>query len=249
MLRQLRFDFYKITRSKVITWQWLLPFLLLLLLPLIRYGINKSVEPVVDDIVSAGNGLLLVSIIFSVLLVSKDFSSGYIKNVRTFSNTLFYILSKFVYIAAVCVLYLVFEFFIEWAFSAIFSEGILYNPELTAFPTKDFVLMYVIEALNAIAIGMVCCFLCVLLKRDYVVFIITLSYLFFISANIYMAIDGIYDTPTFNVRNYTLFGFNSFHYYGERAEGIYTKGLLVQICYIVVFGFFSWLILKKRDVV
>ena len=249
MLRQLRFDFYKITRSKVITWQWLLPFLLILLFPLIAYGINKSVESVVDDIVSAGNGLLLVSIIFSVLLVSKDFSSGYIKNVRTFSNALFYILSKFVYIAAVCILYLVLEFFIEWAFSAIFSEGILYNPELTAFPTKDFLLMYVIEAINAIAVGMLCCFLCVLLKRDYVVFIITLSYLFLISGMIYQVIDGIDSTSPFNVRNYTLFGLSSFNYYGERAEGIYTKGLLVQICYIVVFGFFSWLILKERDVV
>ena len=248
MLRQLRFDFYKITRSKVITWLWILPFLLILLLPLLSYGINKSDEPVVDHIASVGNGLMLVSIVFSVLLVSKDFSSGYIKNVRTFSNTFFYILSKFVYIAAVCILYLVLEFFIEWAFSAIFTEGILYDPELTAFPTKDFVLMYVIEALNAIAIGMVCCFLCVLLKRDYVVFIITLSYLFLLSALLYSVIDGIYG-PEFNIREYTLFNFSAYNYYGERAEGIYTQGVIVQICYIVVFGFFSWLILKKRDIV
>ncbi len=246
MLRQLKFDFYKITRSKVITWQWLLTGLILILDPLLIYVISENQVSVVERLITTTQ-LTLPLVVFSVLFISRDISSGYIKNIYTFSNKLKYVLSKVVWILVFCVLGQVLEFLFHWVMNAISGINMLYDVS-QPFPLQEFVLMETMNMLHGVAIGVFCIFLCLLLKKDYIVLIILFSYLFVIGGMVYGLIENLFNYSV-QIYPYTIFGYNM-HYstikYTE--EGIFA-GVVLPICYIVVFGFFSWLILKKRDVV
>ena len=97
MLKQLKFDFYKLVKSKTLLVFWILPILLLLVNPVLSYVIQGGKSSVFDHLNSSSSSLFLAIIVFAVLLTAKDFSSGYIKNVYSFSDKLCYILSKIIY--------------------------------------------------------------------------------------------------------------------------------------------------------
>src|SRR5699024_186732 len=123
-----------------------------------------------------------------VLFISRDISSGYIKNIYTFSNKLKYVLSKVVWILVFCVLGQVLEFLFHWVMNAISGINMLYDVS-QPFPLQEFVLMEAMNMLHGVAIGVFCIFLCLLLKKDYIVLIILFSYLFVIGGMVYGLIE------------------------------------------------------------
>ena len=247
MLKQLKFDFYKILKSKTMLFFWILPLLLLLLEPVLFYVIQGEKLSVFAQLRSSSSNLFLAVIVFSVLLCAKDISSGYIKNIYTFSNKLCYILSKVVYLFAFCLTYMIAEFLINTIFNVFTGVCMIYDVNKDLFPAGSFFLSMFTEALNSTAIGVVCCFLCMLLKKEYIVLIIALLYLFVGSGAVYIVINTIIGHG-FSIEPYTLFSFWPTVDYDNLFWETILPGVIVPVCYILVFGFFSWLILKKRNV-
>ena len=249
MLRQLRFDFYKITKSKVIGWCFIIPLLLLFLGPATKYIINTSAMSTISNIRDVSGNLHIALYVVGIEFTTSDFSSGYIKNVYQFSNKLQYLLSKVIYVFIFCVLFLGLEFLIGWLFNTIWGNETLFEPEYD--DVKAYIYTMIAELLNGVALGIFLCFLSALVKKNYIVFIIAFSYTFVLGNLLYSAINGLFSQDNgFVIQPYTLFGFIRPNiYYMLKDDGNYLTPIFVQICYIVVFGFFSWLILKKRDVV
>lgn len=247
MLKQLKFDFFKLVKSKTLLVFWILPLLLLLLNPVLSYVINGGKSSVFDHLNASSSSLFLAIIIFSVLLTAKDFSSGYIKNVYSFSDKLCYILSKIIYFFAFCLIYLIAEFLIDAFFNVVTGVCLIYDVERDNFTVGAFFLSTFTEALNGMAIGTVCCFLCVLFKKEYIVLIIALIYLFVGNMGIYVAINTVIGHG-FSIQPYTLFGFWPRFDYNNIFWEMIMPGVIVPLCYTLVFGFFSWLVVKFRNV-
>lgn len=247
MLNQLKFDFFKLVKSKTLLVFWILPLLLLLLEPVISYLIQGGKSSVFSELNSSSSNLFLAIIVFSVLLTAKDFSSGYIKNIYSFSNMLCYILSKIIYFFAFCLIYLIAEFLINAFFNVVTGVCLIYDVEFDDFTVGAFFLSTLTEALNGMAIGTVCCFLCVLLKKEYIVLVITLIYLFVANMGIYVAINTVIGHG-FSIQPYTLFSFWPRFDYKNLFWEMIMPGVIVPVCYALVFGFFSWLVVKFRNV-
>lgn len=249
MLRQLRFDFYKITKSKVIGWCFIIPLLILLIGPANTYIINTSAMSTISNLRAVSGNLNIALYVVGIVFITSDFSSGYIKNVYQFSNKLQYLLSKVIYVFIFCVLFLGLEFLIGWMFNTIWGNETFIDPMMD--DVKAYLFTMIAELLNGVALGIFLCFLSSLVKKNYIVFIIAFSYTFVLGNLLYSAINGLFPQDSgFVIQPYTLFGFIRPNiYYMLKNDGNYLTPIFVQICYIVVFGFFSWLILKKRDVV
>lgn len=214
--------------------------------PIISYLIHEQQISVIDSLHKSSN-LILAIIVFSVLFTAKDLSSGYIKNIYTFSNKLCYIFSKVIYFFIFSLIYVIGEFLIDLLLNLLVGVGVIYNLENGPFPAGAFFLSAFTEVLNGTAISTVCCFLCVLLKKEYIVLVIALLYLFVISGAIYIAIDNLVGGD-FSIKTYTIFNFYPKVDYDKLFWSTIMPGVIVPVCYILVFGFFSWLILKKRNV-
>lgn len=247
MLKQMKFDFYKLVKSKTLLVFWILPILLILVNPVLSYVIQGGKSSVFAELNSSSSSLFLAIIVFAVLLTAKDFSSGYIKNIYSFSDKLCYILSKIIYFFAFCLIYLIAEFLINAFFNAITGVCLIYDAEFDKFTVGSFFLSTFTEALNGTAIGTLCCFLCVLFKKEYIVLIIVLLYLFVGNMGIYVAINTVIGHG-FSIQTYTLFGFWPRFDYKNLFWEMIMPGVIVPVCYALVFGFFSWLVVKFRNV-
>ena len=76
--------------------------------------------------------LILISWIFIIPFVTKDFSSKFTKNLvpdYSLSDRIFYVLSKFVYIVAFCVLYMLLQFIVEIIFNYTLGEHCMHKYE------------------------------------------------------------------------------------------------------------------------
>lgn len=253
MLKQLKFDFYKILKSRALFVVWILMLLFCLVNPVMAI-VQKSTDDVYSQLQASG-AMIPVSIIFSVLLSAKDLSSGYIKNIYSFTNKLCYIVSKVVYIFSCCLIYALGEILFAVIGNYCFGSGVFYDASRYSlgeiFPLGYFIADYMLEILNCTAIGVVCCFLCMLLKKEYIVLIIMLLYLFLGSSSLYAVINNLAGAD-FYIEPYTLFGFSMNGGVTSISDNLFWEtilpGVIVPVCYILVFGFFSWLILKKRNV-
>ena len=247
MLNQLKFDLYKLAKSKTFLVFWIVPVLLVSVVPVLSYVVRIGEMSVLSNIRDGSSSLFLAVIIFSVLFSTKDFSSGYIKNVYSFSNKLYYILSKVIYLFAFCLAYLVVEFLVDMIFNFCFGPGIIYNVAYDHFPRGEIFLSPLTEVLNGTAIGVVCCLLCMLTKREYIVLVVALVYLFIGSGTVYSLINSIVGEG-FEVQPYTLLSFIPRINYKDIFNSTILPGIIVPVCYIIVFGSLSWLILKTRNV-
>lgn len=104
MLNVLRFDFYKLTRSKKLKVFYIIAAAALLIINLINYfTIDRKGTSVLGMMRFSYNVSCGVLIVFFVaFFVGEDFLSGYIKNIYANTNKLYYVLSKIIYIAAFC---------------------------------------------------------------------------------------------------------------------------------------------------
>ncbi len=252
MLKMLKFDFYKIFKSKMLLIFFIIALCTVLVNPLM-FSLKNSFS-VYSNLFDSTPILSYVSWLFIVPFVTKDFSSKYTKNFAanySLSDRIFYVLSKLVYIAAFCVLYMLLQLVVEIIFNYTLGthcmykkEGdMLYQPDY--FTVDEFYLRYFIWTLNCIAAGTVYLFLCLLLKREYIAIIIVLPYIFLCN-EFYRLIDiFVYErlhVKTFNMSYYTIFGLDPGDYSGKEP-GI---KIAILLSYMTVFIAGSFLVFAKK---
>lgn len=215
MLKMLRFDFYKIFKSKALLSVFIVTLGLAILDPLILF--DKTDYSILPSLFY-WNCLGFLPITFVVPFVSKDFSSKYIKNVYSsysFADKIYYILSKVVYIFAMCVIWFLLRFASHSIFTLIRSaaadEKIVFvfvdllnhpNATLNEFVSNG-LFYYFSQMMGCFAEGMLCMFLCVLLKKEYIVIIVVVLYWFVLSGLVYGLIG---DTANYFKDNLSIFG-------------------------------------------
>ena len=107
MLNVLKFDLYKIVKSKTLRAFWILTALLILLRPLLTYVINKETNISVMGSLRQGGEITLAVVVFACLFSCKDYSSGYVKNLYGNVKNIEYALSKVICIALFCIVYVI----------------------------------------------------------------------------------------------------------------------------------------------
>src|SRR5699024_452596 len=127
------------------------------------------------------------------------------------------ILSKLFYIFALCLLYFILDFIVNIIFTAAANpeDWMMYNPERDYFTVGFFYFRYIAQMINAVAAGSLLMLLCVLIKREYIVFIIVLPYLFLFSYMLYEFINDMVallaekmrlEIDRFDIKPFTVFG-------------------------------------------
>ena len=258
MLKMLRADLYKISKSKVL--------LILLIILFFATSLNSifGIESQISNNFSVYSNLFSdnilpgVSWIFVVPFVAKDLSSGFIKNIfpsYSGADKAYYILSKLFYIFALCLLYYIFNFIVNIIFAAAANpdDWMMYNPERDSFTIGFFYLFYIAQMMNAMAIGSLLMLLCVLIKREYIVFIIVLAYMFLLGPMLYEFINDTVallaekmhlEIDRFDIDPYTVFG--GFNILSSRKS--YTViPFVLGICYTIVFTLLSYVAVRRRS--
>ncbi len=246
MLKILRFDFYKIFHSKVLLGLLIFTFCCTLINPVLSYVINDSTSTVYSNLMQP-NILFGILWIFAVPFAAKDISSNYVKNlVPSYSekDKVFYILSKVVYIVLFCLAFMLLSFLVEIVFNYIFGAKCMYDPAQDNFTVGQFYLQYICGFWNYAAMGTLFLFLSVLLKKEYIVLIIVLPYLFILSSLLYGAVNALVGDG-FSIEKYTIFGIDRIVYYSSLKES--WSYILTSTCYIAVFSVLSWLVFRKRS--
>ena len=246
MLKNLRFDFYKIFHSKVLLGLLIFMFCCTLLNPIIWYVIKDSTTATVYGDLMQPDVLLGFLWVFAVPFAAKDISSNYAKNlVPSYSekDKIFYILSKVIYIVLFCLAFMLLNMLVEIAFNYIFGAKCIYDPA-DGITVGEFYLYYFCRFWNYAAMGTLFLFLSVLLKKEYIVLIIVLPYLFMLSVMLYGAVNALAGDG-FSIQKYTVFGINGILYYSSLKESWFY--VLTSTCYIAVFSVLSWLVFRKRS--
>ena len=261
MLKMLKFDFYKIFKSKIILSFFIIALCTVFLDPIMYHIATESGDSVYASLYNIGAIPIMTSWIFIVPFVTKDFSSKYTKNFAanySLSDRMFYVLSKLVYIVAFCVLYMLLQFVVEIMFNYTIGEHCMYKvagqfTDGDRFTVGEFYLRYFVWTLNSITVGAVLLFLCLLLKREYIVLIIIVPYLLYFNFMFYSLINSIavkhfHADEYFDISYYTVFGGEPG---GEKGEP-YGGKIAILLSYMAVFiagsiGIFAKKGLKDGD--
>lgn len=255
MLKMLKFDFYKIFKSKMLLAFFIITLCLVFADPIMNYVPYHNYDSVYSNLYHSGPILVMTSWLFIVPFAAKDFSSKYTKNLfanYSLADRIFYVLSKILYIVAFCVLYMLLQFVVEIIFNYALGEGCMYKvagefTEGDSFTIGEFYLNYFVQTLNCIAAGMVYLFLCLLLKREYIVLIIILPYIFYLAPMLYNLIDSLVvkylHIKNFCICFYTVFGMFQIASNLEPSNGI---KIAVLLGYLVPFIAGSFLVFAKK---
>lgn len=250
MLKMLKFDFYKIFKSKMLLAFFIIVLCLVLFQPILNYAGGYNHESVYANLYNASGTFIMFMWIFIIPFAAKDFSSKYTKNFTanySLSDRMFYVLSKLIYIAAFCVLYMLLQFVVEIIFNYTLGEGCMYD-KFDNLTVREFYLNYFVQTLDVIAAGTVYLFLCLLLKREYIVLIIILPYVFYLGPTLYSFIDSLVykhlHIHTFNINYYTIFGMCQGISDTEPSNGI---KIAVLFSYMAVFIAGSFLVFAKKS--
>ena len=259
MLKMLKFDFYKIFKSKALLSVFIVSRCVAFLDPLSSALIYKNDASPFLDHISQWMAFEIFIFIFVVPFVCKDFSSKFIKNTYSsysFADKLYYVLSKAIYIFAICVIWFLLHFasylicdLIECAIEKRVFEFVSTLTYSTPWNIELF--RYFCLMINCFARGMLCMFLCMLFKREYIVIVLIVLYTFFLNDLLY---QGLYNAMgeikghEF-VWNYTIYGMS------DRLPGDggvkmarLTNNMYVMFGYSFGFIVLSWLCFIARGV-
>ena len=263
MLKALRYDFYKIFKSKALLGVFVASVCLSFLDSFLvgfdhgdtSLGCNLNIPMLVQ----------YLPLVFTVPFACKDFSSKFTKNVfpeYSLKDKIYYVLSKAVYIFAVNLIWYVVFFLSYCAFVSVrchvqnvpfMFECVSYDGSITT-PAWQIIFVYFCVIINAFAVEMVLLFLSILMKKEYFVLVffvlyIALSPRMYDAFNTAMGLDefGFSQFEWFTVfgMQYRLRGSYSHAEINIRRAG-YTQCFLVSLGYSVLFGFLSCLVVAKK---
>ncbi len=251
MFKMLKFDLYKIIKSKMLLVVFILSLCLILVYPIATYVINNNSESsVYGNLYSRQWTLFSLLWVFVVPFVSKDFSSNYIKNLCPSykkADRIYYILSKVIYIILFCLIYALLTLGIEIVFNYIFGAKCMYKgaTDYISYTKREFYLRYFSNFLNCIALGSLLLFLCTILKKEYIVLIIVLPYLFLFGSVLYSAINSIVGND-FSIEKYTIVGMNTSIMFIGNEKG-YLLPIGLSLGYTGLFTLLSCIVFQKKD--
>lgn len=247
MLQTLKFDLYKILKSRSMIFVWVITGLLLVSSPLMNYLLHQNSGSVMKSILGTGGSMPLSTWFFVAVFSTKDYSSGYIKNIWTSSNKFYFVISKLIYCLLFCMIYCILTFLLDWFFNLIFAGGIIHSSQ-DDFLVIHFIINELSIILNSTAIGSVTILLCVLVKKEYIALIIMSAY-FFVLAGV-VEIGNFIFGQAIDFRDFTIFlnQLNLMTIPLNIFEGIILPGFIVPGVYIIVSIFLSWIIVRSRKI-
>lgn len=244
MLNVLKFDIYKIFKSR-----WLNVFLicsavLCFLNPILDYLILKSGTSVLSNM-KGDNVPQFIIALFAVLFCTKDFSTGFISNFYSRQNKTAYVVSKIIILFTVTILFCALTFFIHCIFDKLFSYGEFYGEKYNDVNENLYHIIYIIlfKTFGTAVFGVVIMLACFLVKNTVAMLIGTMTYMFF-GEFLYRLIDGIVGNH-FSFARYTSFGTIN-HLIISSATWEFTTSLIVLIVYFVVCSVLSVIAFYKK---
>lgn len=264
MLKALRYDLYKLFKSKALLGVFIASVCLSFFdafLVWFAYG-----ETSVCQSLSAPMLVQFLPLVFTVPFACKDFSSKFTKNVfpeYTLKDKICYVLSKAVYIFAVNLIWYILFFLSYCAFVSVrchvqnvpfVFEYIRYDGSIAVSASQG-IFQYFCVIINAFAVEMVLLFLSFLVKKEYFVLVFFVLY-FALSPSIYDAFNDVLRIDSFDadfrrIQWFTVFGMQ----YKIRSVppgnentvfALYTRSTFISLGYSVLFGFLSCLVVAKK---
>ncbi len=246
MLNVIKFDLYKIFRSTVLKVWLFVSILFCTLIPFVTRVANTSNCGILSAIFNEQSYLQFPVLIFALLLGAKDIQSGYIKNIYSKLNKLYYILSKIVCVA----LYSIYVYAVYWimhiAFGVIFGGvGFIESVDRnTRFTTNNFLLNVLTNILVLVSVGALGVLLTNLIRNQPIAIIVALLYVFMISGFVYQILDDIFTWGVSGrVQNFFIIGLSSV------VNGVCTiQDVLVSLGWLIGSFISSYLIFRNRSV-
>lgn len=260
MLNILKYDFYKLTHSKKLKIFYIIAISITFLVDAISYIAEGNNASVLNYMYSSYSTVTCCILVFFVpLFVGEDFTSGYIKNVYTNTNKLYYVLSKLIYIIAFCVTMWLVEFVIYALFVYIFggrcivskrdyinryntaSENTKFDPK-AAYLTEIFS-MFGLKLLGFIGVGAIMMFFTALFKNDIIVACVGFAYSFFLSG---LIVNFLRDSTHFLAEYFLPFG--TMRLCMSLAWEKVLGSSLTLAGFSILFTALTWVIVKFRRV-
>lgn len=258
MLSTIRYDGYKTIKS-VSSWIILATlFLFSCFCILIIYVDSALVEFVTSSTfiesmsiidwcveVTEGDFLLPFSLAFSIMCISSEYSSGFIKNIyRAYKNKFFYVISK----AILIVIYSVCMVIVSYV-AVILICPIAFNAQFCGF-SAEFVKYTLAKILYVSAFGTFSVLIGLLIRKGIIAIIVLYGYSFIVSAMLYQGINQlfvrVFQVSDFDISKYTLIGNISITNL-ETTWQQYLIGCGVAVVVLALCIILGSLAFKKRD--
>lgn len=187
MLRQLRFDLYKLLKSRTMWGIYIASFLLCLVNPAITAIAGQADTFYNTLVIKSPSFFLRVSVIlFVVFYVGMDHASGYIKNIYSSLGKAAYLSVKAIYLFIFIVLWYLFYMLLTCIFCAAAGMPVKYqsyDPAVGLVAFKIFA-----ECFSVFGYGMIVALLVLSTKNRLVALVIALVY-YFVSPHLFALID------------------------------------------------------------
>ena len=277
MLNALRYDFYRMFKSKGMCATLIVCLLWTLFMSFFMYFIKEPQMPVAIMMLSdRDDPRALAFVVFCCVFFWGDFSSGFVKNFRrnTTATSLYRLLSKLICMLTFAVFLELFYLAINTLFCYVrahdivgdyFFLGIPKDPELH-FPfmrewasVEDMIICMCLHVEYMVATGLLILAAYSIVRSGIVVSIASLVY-YMLCENLYLAIEGIFHMKAWTFMNYTVVGNLKYAYYfvHYKYEGVYPDYIInphfdvrlgmIGLGYVIVLFFITWLAMKKREV-
>lgn len=201
MLRQLRFDGYKLIHSRMLWIVYAVVFALALVIPIQEAALHNSVFSALTDVTPPVMLIQISVVLFAAFFVGADFRSGYIKTVVSRVEWAKYILSKMIYVFVFCILWICLFHLLQLAIIPMGGGGVV-----TVFESKvDDVVVYEREkynfgllyckllwtGLSAFAYGMLVMFVLTASKSTIAALVCGLVYCFVFPSTVFPEINSL----------------------------------------------------------
>lgn len=202
----------------------------------------------------AGNRMPLISMmILSIVFCTRDFSTGYVKNIYVSVNKFFYILSKTVILFTFSVALFAYTFVTEVIFNYALNIGVVYIYEPGNTLKLGTVVAEIFMEIFGVAVaGMWVLLLSVICKRIFVVAIVGIAYPLGLNQYLYDLINVVVHSAAnanadfnFDIANYSVLA-NIDQTMGKLPPDFLRYGI-VFLCFGVVALFASWLVFAKKN--
>ncbi len=248
MLKVLKFDFYKIFKSRAIRIYFIISLFFCLFAP--TKDIITSADYSVWFLLARGTLPQLLIVLFSILLCTKDFTTDFIYNVYDSQNKFLYVLSKFLYLLFYTVLIYGITLFLYFLFDKIFGIGEFYGEAYSDYmdgEMENMICVFLSKVVGSIAFGTVLLFFSFLLKNAVVLLIAAPIYMF-LGEYLYNFVDFVVEKlfgSTITIAKYTSFGaMNHLTINAPISDSVST--LIVSSVYIVICLCLSTLVFYRK---